>query len=102
MSVEEHMQQFNSIVELPDTLDLRAAGQLCEHIMKCRRSHLRIDASEVRALGAQCLQVLLAARTTWAQDQFDITYEGCTQRFIDDLKLLGLEPSDLTFQVAPK
>jgi anti-anti-sigma regulatory factor len=47
---------------LADCLDLTAAAPLKAQLLAARGTPLSLDASAVRRIGAQCLQVLLAAR----------------------------------------
>ncbi len=53
---------------LPAVLDLNAAGPLASQLLARRGSPLTVDGSAVERMGAQCLQVLLAARKTWELD----------------------------------
>jgi chemotaxis protein CheX len=53
---------------LPPVLDLAAAGPLQSALLALRGRPTMIDASEVQRMGGLCLQVLLAARITWATD----------------------------------
>ena len=53
---------------LPAVLDLNAAGPLASQLLARRGSPLIVDGSAVERMGAQCLQVLLAARKTWESD----------------------------------
>lgn len=57
---------------LPRVLDLGAAGPLWSALAGLRGQSLTLDASEVERFGGLCLQVLLAARTAWAGDGFQI------------------------------
>jgi chemotaxis protein CheX len=53
---------------LAETLDLVAATPLATALLAKRGQDIAIDASAVRRLGGQCLQVLLAARAAWLAD----------------------------------
>ncbi len=55
-------------IVLTETLDLLAATPLATTLLAKRGQDVVIDGSAVRRLGGQCLQVLLAARATWAAD----------------------------------
>lgn len=78
---------------LAESLDLIAASPLAEQLLKLRGQPVVLDAREVQRLGAQCLQVLLSAAQTWKSDGISLEFIGCSQRFSDDLKLLGVEPT---------
>ena len=54
---------------LPAVLDLKEAGPLAALLLTRRGAPLVLDGSCVERVGAQCLQVLLAARQTWEADQ---------------------------------
>jgi chemotaxis protein CheX len=53
---------------LPAILDLNAAGPLANELLARRGSPVIVDGAAVERMGAQCLQVLLAARKTWEAD----------------------------------
>lgn len=53
---------------LADCLDLTAAAPLAAELLAARGGPAILDASGVQRLGAQCLQVLLAARALWSSD----------------------------------
>ena len=55
-------------IVLAETLDLVAATPLATALLARRGQDVVIDGTAVRRLGAQCLQVLLAARATWLAD----------------------------------
>ena len=55
-------------MSLAASLDSREAGRLAAGLRAARGLDLDLDASEVRRLGAQCLQALLAARAAWSED----------------------------------
>ncbi len=76
-------------ITLAETLDLCAAGPLAGALMALRGQDLDIDASEVRRVGGQCLQVLLAAGKTWATDGHALTFANPSPDFADGMALLG-------------
>lgn len=53
---------------LPPILDLPAAAPLAKELLAARGAAISIDASQVERFGALCLQVLLSAQKTWADD----------------------------------
>ncbi len=55
-------------IALAETLDLLAAAPLAAALLAKRGQDVVLDGSAVRRLGGQCLQVLLAARTSWLAD----------------------------------
>ena len=74
---------------LADCLDLTAAAPLKAQLLAARGNPLSIDASAVRRIGAQCLQVLLAARATWSQDGHPLEVVGASPEFAETVALMG-------------
>jgi len=77
-------------LQLPEVLDLTAAAPLAQSFLARRGADLSIDASQVRRVGAQCLQVLLAAASTWQNDGMRLCLEKPTEEFLEANRLLGL------------
>ena len=82
-------------IELPAALDLLAAGTLAESFLQFGGEDLAIDAGKVQRLGASCLQILLSAARTWKAQGASLTLAHGSERFIDDLRLLGFTPETL-------
>jgi chemotaxis protein CheX len=82
-------------LELPSILDLIAAPGLLEAFTTRRGEALAVDAGGVQRLGAQCLQVLLAARAAWAADGQPLILENLSDEFSATLGLLGATRDDL-------
>ena len=74
---------------LADCLDLTAAAPLKAQLLAARGSPLSVDASGVRRIGAQCLQVLLAARATWSLDGQDLQVVSASPEFAETVALMG-------------
>ncbi|MDZ4373919.1 MAG: STAS domain-containing protein [Phenylobacterium sp.] len=74
---------------LGESLDMTAAGPLAKALLSRRGQPLDLDASEVRRLGAQCLQVLLSAQATWAADGADFQVTSASPEFVEGLALMG-------------
>lgn len=87
---------MSNVLELPSILDLIAAPVLHEAFTGRRGTALAVDASGVRRLGAQCLQVLLAARAAWAADGMTLAMDHLSDEFTATLELLGAAREDLT------
>ena len=80
---------------LPSVLDLKAVGGLHADLLAVRGRPLTLDASQVSRLGGLGLQVLLAARTTWAEDAQPFAVVNPSEDFTGALDLFGapdLEP----------
>jgi chemotaxis protein CheX len=76
-------------MQLPDNLDLKAAGPLREALLEARGAALRVDASGVQRLGGLCLQVLLSAEATWATDGHAFTISPTSATFIEGARRMG-------------
>ena len=82
-------------IELPEILDLSAAGPLAAEFLSHRGEALRVDASRVERIGGQCLQVLLCAANTWKADAVPLAIVGASSGFTDGLARLGVAPVEL-------
>ncbi|WP_072371059.1 STAS domain-containing protein [Hyphomicrobium sp. NDB2Meth4] len=88
-------------LQLAEVLDLTAAAPLAQSLLPRRGSDLTIDASKVRRVGAQCLQVLLSAEATWKADGVRLTVENPTDEFLASSELLGIQISQDTARAEP-
>jgi chemotaxis protein CheX len=79
------------VVELPEVLDLKAATPLTVEFLSLRGRPLDVDASSVRRLGGQCLQVLLSAAKTWKADEIGFALVNPSGDFNEGLKRLGVD-----------
>jgi chemotaxis protein CheX len=77
-------------LQLPEVLDLTAAAPLAKSFLSRRGAELNIDASRVRRVGTQCLQVLLAASATWKTDGVRLCLVKPTPEFLEGSRLLGI------------
>lgn len=74
---------------LPAILDLKAVTALRQDFLAHKDRPVEIDASAVQRLGGLCLQVILAARASWAADGQPFTIITPSPRFDEDLMLFG-------------
>ena len=79
----------SAAVSLPAILDLQAAEPLRAELMALRGRPLNMDASQVARMGGLCLQVILAARNTWAADGVSIHVDQPSEAFIEQLGAFG-------------
>ncbi len=98
MDGEQHQAPLYEI-SLPQALDLRAAAPLVNSLLLARGSAVRLDGSQVRSVGAQCLQVIVSARHTWERDGLHLTIvnpsENLMSAFADaGLTIEGMEEGD--------
>jgi len=89
MSPESPNPGESADLKLAETLDLCAAAPLAGALMALRGRDIEVDASDVRRVGGQCLQVLLAAGKTWAADGHLLNLSNPSPEFIEGMTLLG-------------
>ena len=77
---------------LPEGLDAAVAATLARALGNCRGEDVTIDASHVRWLGAQTLEVLRSAELTWREDGRQLTVSNAKATFVYDLTYFGVEP----------
>ncbi len=99
METEAHCA---AVIELAESLDLKAAAPLAAEFLGHRGDELTVDLSAVRRLGGQCLQVLLSAAATWKADEAPIAFINPSAEFIDALERLGIAPTDFIDQGLPQ
>lgn len=78
-----------TLIQLPAVLDLNAAGPLAHELGGIRGRDVQLDASAVRRLGAQCLQVLIAARNAWQSDGHGFSLVSPSEEFAAGAGVLG-------------
>ncbi|MDB5433361.1 MAG: CheX protein [Caulobacter sp.] len=74
---------------LESVLDLKAAAALKTALLERRGQPLSVDASGVQRLGALCLQILMAARHTWADDTNPLAITPRSDAFNESVRLFG-------------
>ena len=89
MDANLHARQPGPALMLPEMLDLRAAAPLAAELMARRGQNTELDASRVRKLGGQCLQVLLSAHACWQAEGRHFRVVAPSSDFIDGLALFG-------------
>ena len=86
---QNEQQSAAAVLKLAESLDLSAVGALAEALKTMRGQELQIDASDVRRIGALCLQVLLSAKATWTADGQVLNVTHPSGEFIEAITLLG-------------
>jgi chemotaxis protein CheX len=76
-------------IRLGEALDMTAAGPLAQALTARRGQAVALDASGVRRVGGQCLQVLLSAEATWAADGHPFRIVDPSPDFADGVALMG-------------
>jgi len=74
------------LLTLPESLDASVAATLAETFVRCRGEDVIVDASFVRRLGENCLQVLRSAERTWTADRRLLTLVNGQAPFVEDLR----------------
>ncbi|MDP2119370.1 MAG: STAS domain-containing protein [Hoeflea sp.] len=82
-------------LKLPEVLDLNAASRLHEQVLAHKGEDIDIDATDVSRVGAQCVQVLLAAAVSWRADDQSLKVKQASDAFIKTLQLLGISDEAL-------
>jgi chemotaxis protein CheX len=83
-------------LNLPEVLDTAAAPDLADRLRSVRGAAVELDAGEVRRLGGLCAQVLVSAAKSWEADGAKLTVKNPSPEMIEALRLMGLQPGDLT------
>jgi chemotaxis protein CheX len=78
-----------AVLSLAPNLDLQAAEPLRAELMVLRGRPLSIDASQVSRLGGLCLQVLISAQKTWAEDGLPLSVDEPSAAFTEQLASFG-------------
>lgn len=77
-------------LSLAAVLDLNEATNLHGKLMSLRGGDLLIDASAVERVGAQCVQVLMAARKNWDEDKHSFKFSKVSDTFSKTMQLIGI------------
>jgi len=89
--------KFQSL-QLAASLDVAAAPQLHESLLKIRGGGAEIHAGGVERAGAQCFQILLAAAAAWTADGAGFRIVAPSAAFTDAARLLGIPPGALSLE----
>jgi chemotaxis protein CheX len=81
---------------LPAKLDLAAASPLMVDLRDRTEASVVVDMSEVRYLGALCLQVLLSAATTARSEDRKLTLVNVSDLVVDQLRVMGMNPESVS------
>lgn len=77
-------------LNLAPVLDLNEATALHGKLMALRGNDLMIDASGVERVGAQCVQVLMAAKKNWDEDKLTFKFSKVSDTFTKTMQLIGI------------
>ncbi|MFK7868388.1 MAG: STAS domain-containing protein [Roseobacter sp.] len=79
-------------ITLSAKLDLPAASVLAAELKKRDEQEIILDLSNVRHLGALCLQVMLSAATSALADGRRLVCVNASDRVLDQLRVMGMTP----------
>jgi chemotaxis protein CheX len=85
------MSEPTTQIALAAVLDLTEARPLADALAALRGRPLQINAIGVDRLGALCLQVLIAARRSWAADGAAFAIVGISPAFAEQSARLGAQ-----------
>ncbi|MGE4482362.1 STAS domain-containing protein [Acidocella sp.] len=85
-------------IELPAVMDMVAASGLLEDFLRQRGHEILVEAGQVQRCGAQCLQILLAARAAWVADGQLFLIQNPSDEFTATLELMGISPGELGYK----
>ncbi len=83
---------------LPDALDSSSAAGIKDMLIGRRGAPLVVDAGQVRRVGVQALQVLVAAAQTWRSDGQSYAVTNASSEFLDTIALVGLSREHLLLE----
>jgi chemotaxis protein CheX len=86
---------------LPNSLDLAAAAPLRDEFLARRGQKIHVDGANVARVGVPCLQVLLAARRIWADDQIEWVSGNFSVELVSALDELGISLERLGLEKEP-
>ena len=75
---------------IPTVLDFRAAAPLRDALLALRGKPIVVDGGDVERIGGQCIQVLVSAQRTWAQDGAPFVLAGASEEMRRALSHVGL------------
>ena len=85
-------------IVLANSLDIREAQPLAAEIHQNSNNSIDLDASNVKRLGALCLQVILSARKTSQENGQTLSIKSPSTAFLEDLETFGITIDNLNCQ----
>lgn len=83
-------------VVLTSKLDLSAASGMANTFRENTDAEVVVDFSEVKLLGALCLQVLLSAATSLNAQGRKLQFTNVPERVLEQMRVMGMTPEDIT------
>ncbi|WP_172293917.1 STAS domain-containing protein [Pseudoruegeria sp. HB172150] len=84
-----------TLLQLPSKLKGAEATGLMNTLKERRGRPVALDFAPVTQIGAQCLQVLLAAKLAWQSDGVHFEIQNMSGDIRDGLRICGLNPSQV-------
>lgn len=85
---------------LAERLDTEAAAGLKADLLANLGQDLTLKCDGISHLGALCLQLLLSAKASWAEDGHQLTFEGLSTRATTQISEFGVSPDVFMGQTA--
>lgn len=82
-------------IKLPEKANAAAAAPFYDTLRGSLGSPVTVDASEVKTLGAQILQVILTARAKWDADGHGFVVANPTEEFLSTAQMMGFTARDV-------
>jgi anti-anti-sigma regulatory factor len=92
MPATEDSPQPHALYALPAALDADGAVRLANVLPDLRYAPLTLDASAMRRIGAQGLQVLLSAARSWRGDGAPLTLINLGDEALGQIRAMGIDP----------
>lgn len=96
VDVQTQVAGMSASLELPARMDFPAASELHAGFVAARGADLAVSCKSVTALGTNCLQVLLSASRTWAEDGKSLSFVDLSEEFTQQLGHFGLSLDDFS------
>jgi chemotaxis protein CheX len=101
-AAEDHAEMLEAgapeALVLPDSLDSASVADVKGLLIARRGAPLVVDAAQVRRVGVQALQVLIAAAQTWQADGQSYVVANPSSEFLDTIALVGLSREHLLLE----
>jgi len=83
-------------VQMAPKLDLSAASDLMATLQGRKEDDVVLDFSEVKHLGAICVQVLVAAATSFNAENRKLSMVNVSERVTDQLRVMGMSAETIS------
>jgi chemotaxis protein CheX len=98
MRIQADDEAAPAVVRLPEVLDADAASRLAGDLRALADRAVTLEASGVQRMGAQGLQVLLAARKSWGEAGLGLDLHAASPAVEEALLLFGVSWAGTTME----